>query len=106
MKTPSIWIRFDPQPFIEELSGRDSRLQNALMKCRNISWDSTGTMGYFQKDHPDIASLDGWHWDETLATAVQVGASIFVIDFQIRGNDVRAYRVEQAIQMSLAVDDR
>lgn len=102
MTAPSKWVSFDPQPLIDELSGNDVRFQIALMMCRSIRWNRAGTMGYFRDEHID----EGWVWDEALATAVQTSSAVFVIDFLMRGDEMRAYRIERAIELSLVVDDR
>jgi endo-alpha-1,4-polygalactosaminidase (GH114 family) len=99
------WIPFDPHDLVQALSGAGARYIDALSTCSRIRWGASASVGYFQEEE-QAAGLPGeWFWDEDLATSAQVGGTVFVIDFQTRDGEVRAYRLERALELELRLDD-
>lgn len=95
------WIPFEPQDLVEALSGAGARYTDALMACSRIRWGASASVGYFQEEEQSAGSPDEWCWDEDLAKSAQVGGTVFVIDFQTKDGEVRAYRLERALELEL-----
>jgi len=99
------WVPFDPQDLVEALPGAGAQYIDALLACSRIRWGANASVGYFQDEEQSAGSSRDWCWDEDLAISAQVGGTVFVIDFQTKDGEVRAFRLERALELELQIDD-
>ncbi len=97
------WEPFDPHPLLEARPEIGEAYRDALASCRRVRWSEADGVGFFLDRSADLE--EGWTWDETLALSFHLHESVFIVDFQVRGNAVRAYRIERAVPLSIQIMD-
>lgn len=98
------WQPFDPSCLLKARSDLDPALSAAIARCSRVRWAESGSTGDLSEalEAPD----SDWVWDEELAVSFHLNDSIFIVDFQTRRTQVRAFRIEIAVQLTLEIDAR